>query len=86
MEDEKTRRREVETVMDGLVYDPGFAVGKPPPSPNPFSPFTSSCPPNPYGYGAKINNSTPSQTGMVYAGRRPSSEVDSVRTPGSTGM
>jgi hypothetical protein len=55
-------------VQDTEFTDPGgaghiqfYLAGQPNQPPNPFEFDPADCPPNPYGYGAKIDSATPSQ-------------------------
>jgi hypothetical protein len=56
-------------VQDSEFTDPGgaghinfYLAAQPTVPPNPFDPFGNVCPPNPYGYGAQIDNATPNQS------------------------
>jgi hypothetical protein len=58
-------------VNDSEFTDPGgaghiqlYTAAQPNVPPNPFGAFANRCPANPYGYGAKIDNATPSQASL----------------------
>lgn len=55
-------------IQDSEFTNPGgggrinmYLAAQPNVPPNPFAPYTAQCPQNPYGFGARINASTPSQ-------------------------